>query len=508
MNLINDPWIPAVRSGQVTAIRPDQIAESSVSRLAWPRPDLEIACCEMLVGLLYMADPPRDSEDWECRRPNPARLRQALEPFAPSFELAGSGRRFLQDVGLAGNEALKPLPITQLFLDGPGASGTKKNADLMVHREIYGDRIESSLAAMALYTLQAYAPTGGSGHRVSMRGGGPLVTLVRPRLGQDMRQRASFWSFIWANVPIGEPLDPTMTGDKLPWMFNKIRTSGKNETHAPPEDDIPLEAFFGMPRRILLNFDEAEKEVVSWLQCKHGANYIQWKHPLTPYYRRKDESDGGGFLAESFPQLARPDKMTYRSWVGILLGPEDEGYYKSRSVSDFQSTRYGEKADAVVAGWAMKKATPVEFVLSEQPIFTLSKEKEAQAAKLIRGADIVFRMLVKAIKDIRGLIRKPDGAEEGNLRELFYMQTQNDFENLLSSLGSQGDYQKIAARWLIILRSRTMRLYSQRVLRAMAGQEVRKTYRALMWRKKLLKLFARELPDALELETTQQKDAK
>ena len=99
-----------------------------------------------------------------------------MKPLAPAFNLLGDAPRFLQD--------LEPLegrgnPPGMLFIDSAGDSTAKKNADLMVRRGRY-DALPLPLAAMALYTLQAFVPSGGAGHRTSMRGGGPLVTLVKP----------------------------------------------------------------------------------------------------------------------------------------------------------------------------------------------------------------------------------------------------------------------------------------------------------------------------------------
>ena len=60
LNLITDSWIPALRGDEQVTLRPDQIAEEGVVRPDWPRADLNLACLEFLVGLLFLADPPRD----------------------------------------------------------------------------------------------------------------------------------------------------------------------------------------------------------------------------------------------------------------------------------------------------------------------------------------------------------------------------------------------------------------------------------------------------------------
>ena len=67
LNLITDSWIPALRGNEQVTLRPDQIAEEGVVRPDWPRADLNLACLELLVGLLFLADPPRDDGDWHER---------------------------------------------------------------------------------------------------------------------------------------------------------------------------------------------------------------------------------------------------------------------------------------------------------------------------------------------------------------------------------------------------------------------------------------------------------
>nr|WP_231886596.1 type I-E CRISPR-associated protein Cse1/CasA [Methylomonas methanica] len=52
-----------------------------------------------------------------------------------------------------------------------------------------------SCAATALFTLQTNAPSGGVGHRVGLRGGGPLTTLVLPKASQT-----TLWQKLWLNV--------------------------------------------------------------------------------------------------------------------------------------------------------------------------------------------------------------------------------------------------------------------------------------------------------------------
>ena len=199
--LLTDPWIPATRNGETVTIRPDQIAEPGTTGLAWPRPDFNLACLEFLIGLVSMAYPPEDDADWHGRlnQPDAERLREKLAHFAPYFLLGGDGPRFMQDLEAFEHEA-KPSdikPVDMLYIDSAGGSTAAKNADLMVKRDRF-TALPQAEAAMALYTLQAFAPSGGAGNRTSMRGGGPMISLIQP-LAEE-RDPRSLWRLVFSNV--------------------------------------------------------------------------------------------------------------------------------------------------------------------------------------------------------------------------------------------------------------------------------------------------------------------
>lgn len=271
LNLISDPWIPVrLRGASRRIIAPHQMADPEIAAPDWPRADLNLACYELLIGLVFMAAPPTDKRNWARERPTAEILKAKLAPYAPAFDLLGDGPRFLQDL-----EELEGAPSgpDMLFIDSAGGNTAKNNADLMVHRDRY-TALDLPLAAMALYALQQFAPSGGAGNRTSMRGGGPLVTLADPGTG--------LWDLVWANVPFGSPASP----DDLPWM-SPARTSEKGQSVGEGQAP-PVEAFFGMPRRLRLVGDDRVTGVV---QRPYGTNYGLWHHPLTPYYRQKEGAE-------------------------------------------------------------------------------------------------------------------------------------------------------------------------------------------------------------------------
>jgi CRISPR system Cascade subunit CasA len=164
---------------------------------AWPRADFDGAAHEFLIGLLATAAAPTDDEErlawWEVP-PAPEMLQERFAEYADAFFLDGDGARFMQDADDL--EGAVEVEVGALLIDAPGENTLKKNADLFVKRGSVSVLCRAA-AAMALFTLQAYAPSGGEGHRTSLRGGGSLTTsAVAGRAGQP----PNLWGRLWPNV--------------------------------------------------------------------------------------------------------------------------------------------------------------------------------------------------------------------------------------------------------------------------------------------------------------------
>src|SRR5260221_9707286 len=193
-SLIHGAWLPVrLADGTIKPIAPFEITShhttNPVVAFAWPRPDFDLAAHEFLIGLLAAIYPAATQKDWIklfAEPPEPAALQAAFEPLADAFMLDGEGPRFLQDFEMPEG---KQFPIDGLFIDAASVS-PNSNKDLFIKRG--QTRVLSRAAAtMALYTLQQFAPAGGAGHRTSLRGGGPLVTLALPDGGPG--SRPSLW---------------------------------------------------------------------------------------------------------------------------------------------------------------------------------------------------------------------------------------------------------------------------------------------------------------------------
>jgi CRISPR system Cascade subunit CasA len=412
-NLISTRWILVIRaSGRRDRIRPadltDRLDSDPVIDVDFPRADFRCAGLEFLIGLLTVACPPFD--DWGPRwmsPPSTADLEAAFAPLAEAFTFDGEGARAYQDLE---DFAAKPTRVEALLIEAPGLNAMEKNTALLVKP----GRIEvmsRSAAAIALLALQTMAPAGGAGIRTSLRGGGPLTTLVVPA------RPATLWHRLWANVPPGDaPPKPTEFSRIFPWLA-ATRLSGKDGRTTPPENVDWRQAFFGMPRRIRLDFEpnvgrsacdltgEIDDVIVrSYRTLPHGTSYDAWGgvHPLTPHYR----SNAGDPIR--YPVHGQEGRFGYRQWVAMLYGAKDGLREPALCVSKFVTHRKDDlpRADRsfrlMAAGYDMDNMKARAFIEAETPDITVpggNSEAVAEKARdFVAAANEVAGALGQAVK--------------------------------------------------------------------------------------------------------------
>lgn len=480
LNLIRDPWIPVLRGGTPGIIRPAQIAEPGVERLNWPRPDLNLACMELLIGLIYLAEPPADADDWKSRLPDAERLQNRLDGWATAFNLTGSGPLFMQDWDeLPGD----PAPLDMLFIDSSGGQTIRNNADLMVRRARY-PALSLPLAAMALYAFQAFAPAGGAGNRTSMRGGGPMVSLVSPRGAGP----ALLWSLLWANVPEVRPEDayqPDEMDAALPWM-RPTRTSEKGKPTVTPQGaTLEPETFFGMPRRLRLVAGEGECALsgaagpvaTGVVQRPYGANYENWVHPLSPYYR-----DAKGL---KLPKHPKPGRLLYPGWAGILFkSTRGNGAEPADCVKRYRTVHRRENAHLLIGGWAMDNMKPLDFLWAETPLFPLSEQAEQDAERFVNAAEQAAFALNACLREC---LKEDDAGKgtAGKVRETFYELTQLAYERALARLSAGEAATAVAPSLLQALAETALKLFDRHTQGLLFGSDMDKTQALVNARKKL-----------------------
>lgn len=410
ISLLDEHWIPVrSRDGTPGKIAPWQIAEDAgrhCAELAAPRPDFNGALAQFLIGLLQTAFAPEDDKAWRKLwdvPPTPEQLRQAFEPYREAFVLDGDGPRFMQDLTLHEGE---DKPIAGLLMDAPGGNTVRNNQDHFIKRDVVSI-LCPGCAAMALFSLQTNAPSGGQGHRVGLRGGGPLTTLLVPN-----DSGPGLWHFLWLNIL---PVDhfPTTGSEQtkfLPWLA-PTQTSEKNQKVTPQQAD-PRQMYWGMPRRVRLAFGETpgqcdlcgthgEHLVTDYITKNFGASYEAWRHVLSPYSQESAETP-------LLPLHGQPGGIGFRHWAGVVVsdmegrsrGSRQPAWILGHHKSSFH--RRPISADVWAFGYDMDNMKARAWVDSRMPLFLAEPERqeafEALSKAYVTAAGEAFGYLRSVVK--------------------------------------------------------------------------------------------------------------
>lgn len=458
LNLVRDPWLPVVKNDVVERVHVWEIADESVSDIAWPRGDLTLACYELLIAMVYMAMPPASTKEWHAGLAgDPERLRKALDLYADAFNFVGGGHGlFMQDYEPFESDV---QPAGALFLDGPGKITVEENKDVIVSRHQFAE-LDLPTAAMALFARQSYASGGGPGYRTGLRGAGPLVTLVKPR---ETPKR--LWATIWANVPDGPPLDDVC---RLPWMRPTIISKGKDAPviNARDSDHLPHEVYFGMPTRLRLVV--SGDRVVGIMMKQHGNNYGAHTHPHAVY--RKPSASRPPFALG-----AGRVGPAYKDYLGVVYRSPDELSAKpiarAQCVSTFLQRGKWEEADLIVGGWAMSNATGEEFIYSVEPMFARSEEAQEAAGRMVKSAELVSQALRASLRIGMGVDTK--SREVPTLVDNLYHQTRPAFLRTLRRVsGAEVSMEEAMRSWHHLLQKTALKIYDDRLIGGMSTLDV------------------------------------
>lgn len=325
-SLIVDAWLPVIdRAGQRRKISPRQLFDNDILELAWPRADFQGAAYQLLIGLIQTTIPPRDEEAWDDIWEDsiePERWSEALERVAEAFHFGPQKPAFLQDFDTL---PVEPSSISGLLVDAPGGNTLKLNKDHFVKRNAY-QQFCPHCAAMALYTVQTNSPAAGAGFRTSMRGGGPMTTLLVPR-----KPGEALWRTLWLNVL---PTRDVWQKEQLPLIFPWLAPTRSSETPkniVTPDNAHPLQAYWGMPRRLEIDFShtqpgecdlcgEMHEGLLTRMRSKnYGVQYDTWVHPLSPYRRAAKDAS-----APMIPLKGQPGGLAYKDWLGLVIESEEK----------------------------------------------------------------------------------------------------------------------------------------------------------------------------------------
>ncbi|HAT6805091.1 TPA: type I-E CRISPR-associated protein Cse1/CasA [Citrobacter freundii] len=324
-SLLTTPWLPVCfKDGSMDKLAPVNLADENVVDIAASRADLQGAAWQFLLGLLQCSIAPKNRNRWEdvwVDGISTDALHRALEPLESSFQFGADTPSFMQDFEpLTGDK----VSVASLLPEIPGAQTTKFNKDHFVKCGVT-ERFCPHCAALALFSLQLNAPPGGKGYRTGLRGGGPITTLIELHEYQGNRQ-TPLWRKLWLNVmpqDIAEmPLPDLYDESVFPWLAVTRNSEQANAVTTPEQVNL-LQAYWGMPRRIRLDFSTRysgtcdlctthSDELLSGMTVKnYGVNYQGWRHPLTPYRQSLKESSG------FFSVKPQPGGLIWRDWLGL-----------------------------------------------------------------------------------------------------------------------------------------------------------------------------------------------
>lgn len=487
LNLLRDPWIVALTfKGNRRLIAPWQVTEDHGGddppiALGSERPDFRISLQQFLIGLLQTAASPARVTGagwahWLYTPPSSAELRELFEPYAEAFELAGDGPCFMQDLDplVNGNSN----DIAALLIDSPGGQGIRNNADFFVKRGRVSATCPACTAA-ALFTLQTNAPAGGSGVRTSLRGGGPLTTLVVADPAHTELQ-PTLWHSLWLNVvddaaltASKKRLDPSV----FPWLAVTRTSEAEGGMETTPEDAHALQAYWAMPRRIRINWDEVgagkcdlcgntvDVRSASFRSRPRGTNYTgPWRHPLSPYYRSAPDEP-------PLPVHPRPGGIGYRHWLSLVAVRPNA--MAATTVTTFvKRARAGAHAVLIVprlhvTGYDMDNMKPRNWYEASMPLMVVDESArehfEDEVARLIDAATQTAMTLRLCTRDAWA-DDAPSRADLHHLDVAFYERTEAEFfaqtRRLKDLLEAGAGTEECQRAWYRELNSKARRLFA------------------------------------------------
>jgi CRISPR system Cascade subunit CasA len=434
------------------------LADDPIVAVACPRADFDAAVLEFLVGLYTVAVVPEDEAEWAERwrsPPRPEDIATALSRLPPAFSLDGDGPRVFQDLDPLSD--VDPTPIENLLIGAPGEQSRRNNTDLFTKRDRVA-QLGRPAAAMALLTMQTFAPSGGQGHRTSLRGGGPLTTLADPRTDVSAEP---LWRLVWANVETQAQLSQRNSDrakawgptDAFPWLA-ATRSSNDKDGGGPttPADAAPAQVYFGLPRRIRLEVGDTPGEcaltgradtavVTSFRMKNYGVQYTGWIHPLTPYYTTAQSGP--------LPVHGQPGGIGWRDWLGLLIErPDDNGSRPAQAIAQFRLKRAHRPFRLRVAGYDMDNMKARSWVQAELPAFPDADVQRVRAFAVAATAatDFVGTTTMLAVK--AALLHRPKDAP-GDFRFVKHMvwsTTSASFFNSITELVEQSELDGAAIR--------------------------------------------------------------
>ncbi len=286
-----------------------------------------------------------------------------------------------------------------------------------------------------------------------------MTTLIELQEYQG-NQQTPLWRKLWPNVmPQDEadlPLPKKFDDLVFPWL-GPTRTSELAGAVVTHDQVNKLQAYWGMPRRIRIDFNtttvgncdicgEQSDALLSLMTTKnYGANYAMWQHPLTPY--RIPLKEGGEFYSVK-PQ---PGGLIWRDWLGLIeTGKSENNTELPALVVKLFNASSLKQAKVGLWGFGYDFDNMKARCWYEHHFPLLLKKKEGQIPKLRLAAQTASRILSllrSALKE--AWFSDPKGAR-GDFSFVgidFWNKTQHRFLRLVRRIEEGQDADELLSKW-------------------------------------------------------------
>ena len=266
--------------------------------------------------------------------------------------------------------------------------------------------------------------------------------------------------------------------DIFPWM-KSTKISDKDGSELFASECHPFHMYFGMPRRIRLQFEDGSGECdLTGLQCskvvkkyitRHSGNNYSgvWAHPLNAYGESKKPDEA--------PYSKKPNSggITYRYWLGLVL--EAENVIPAFIIKLTQESEYRREvirahgATLWAAGYNMNNMKAECWYDSTMPVYPFDTETATQLSKFIES-------LVGATQEIAGSVKfkiknawfssPKDAKGDMSFIEIsFWQNTETDFYTLVHELSadptSSSLKNELINRWMMLLSAQAYKTFDQ-----------------------------------------------
>ena len=266
--------------------------------------------------------------------------------------------------------------------------------------------------------------------------------------------------------------------DVFSWLAPTRTSEAKTGRDTTPDDVHPAQMFWGMPRRIRLDFQnvragrcdlcgaETDTLISQFITKNYGIDYNgPWLHPLTPHSFDKQGAP--------LPRHPQPGGVSYRHWLGLVQAGESR--QPARVVDAFNQRNTELRAQFILwaFGYDMDNMKARCWYESMMPLYQLTgatlEDFEVTAKACVEAAETVRGYLVSALK--QAWFERP-GDAKGDLSFIdlsLWQNTETEFYNMLHDLaealnGGQDGFiamNQAKERWHKVLCQQALFLFDQ-----------------------------------------------